>query len=118
MLDPATVPSPPCPEAALRGPEEGGQRGSEEGGRAVEQEARRSERAGAARRRAARAAMRAAAGRAYAGQRLEMARRLTQCEAEVVERQRARAADWRRDAGEPPYSTGRERCGALPPRAD
>ena len=116
-LDPATVPSPPpCPEAALRGSEEGGLRGSAEGGRAEEREARRrAERADAARRRAARAATRAAAGRAYAGQRREMARRLAQCEAEVVERHRARAAEWRsrRDAGEPPHHTGKERCGAL-----
>ena len=112
MLDPATTP--PCPEAALRGSQEGGLRGFEEGGRAEEREARRAERAGAARRRAARAAMRAAAGRAYAGQRREMARHLARCEAEVVEWHRARAAEWRslNDAGELPRR--KERCGALP----
>ncbi len=53
MLDPATVPTPPCPEAALRGSQEGGLRGFEEGGRA-EERAERAERAYAARRRAAR----------------------------------------------------------------
>ncbi len=116
-LDPATVPTPPSPEAALRASEESGRRGLEEGERAEERvETRRTERTDAAKRRAARAAVRAAAGRAHAEQRREMARRVAQCEAEVVERHRAdaaRAAEWRtrRDTRELPHR--KYRCGAL-----
>ena len=112
-LDPATVPTPPSPKAALRASGESGRRGLEEGERV---ETRWTERADAAKRRAARAAVRAAAGRAHAEQRREMARRVAQCEAEVVERHRAdaaRAAEWRtrRDTRELPHR--KDRCGAL-----
>ena len=113
-LNPATVPTPSCAEAPLSGSEEGDRRGLLEEGRRAE--ARRTERVDAARRRAARAAARAAAGRAYAEQRREMARRIAQCEVEVVERHRAdaaRAAEWRRrrDAGE--LTHRKERCTLL-----